>query len=109
MAVVPRLASAVMLLRNGHAGSGMEVFMVRRVVQSEFMPDVYVFPGGSIKADDQAAEESPQLCAPVPARESVADPEDGPLWAREHGRRPFASYLRKRASCWLIAMARCWP
>ncbi|MBX5457177.1 MAG: NUDIX hydrolase [Thermogemmatispora sp.] len=75
MAVVPRLASAVMLLRNGHAGTGMEVFMVRRVVQSEFMPDVYVFPGGSIKADDRAVEESAQLCAPVPVREAVADPE----------------------------------
>ncbi|WP_376793494.1 NUDIX hydrolase [Thermogemmatispora sp.] len=75
MAVVPRPASAVMLLRNGRAGGEMEVFMVRRVVQSEFMPDVYVFPGGSIKADDRAAEEKPQLCAPVPARETVADPE----------------------------------
>ncbi len=41
MAVEPRLASAVMLLRDTTSGQGIEVFMVRRVIQSDFMPDVY--------------------------------------------------------------------
>lgn len=59
MIVQPRMASTVMLLRDSVRVDGtseIEVFMVRRVVQSEFMPDVYVFPGGSVSADDCIAE-----------------------------------------------------
>jgi 8-oxo-dGTP pyrophosphatase MutT (NUDIX family) len=73
MTVVPRLASAVMLLRAAREGAGLEVFMVRRVIQSDFMPDVYVFPGGSITADDRSAEETAGICSPVEA--ATADPE----------------------------------
>src|SRR5690242_13832590 len=73
MAVEPRLASAVMLLRNTSSGQGMEVFMVRRVIQSDFMPDVYVFPGGSVSKDDRAAELVNGLCKPVTL--SPGDPE----------------------------------
>jgi 8-oxo-dGTP pyrophosphatase MutT (NUDIX family) len=73
MAVQPRLASTVMLLRDVASGQGIEVFMVRRVVQSEFMPDVYVFPGGSTMADDRLAEEMAGICIDVPI--SIADPE----------------------------------
>ena len=65
MAVQPRQASAVMLLRDSASGSGIEVFMVRRVIQSDFMPDVYVFPGGSVQKDDLAAELTPEIVAPV--------------------------------------------
>ncbi len=72
MTVQPRLASTVMLLRNG-VGGGIEVFMVRRVVQSEFMPDVFVFPGGSVALDDRLVEEDPTLCVAVAPSE--ADPE----------------------------------
>jgi 8-oxo-dGTP pyrophosphatase MutT (NUDIX family) len=73
MAVVqPRLAATVMLVRD--SASGLEVFMVRRSVQSEFMPDVYVFPGGSVSADDQQAEQTPDLCMPfIP--NLIGDPE----------------------------------
>ena len=74
MAVEPRLASAVMLLRDTAAGQGIEVFMVRRVIQSDFMPDVYVFPGGSVSRDDHAAEHFEGLCAPVAVSEG--DPEE---------------------------------
>jgi 8-oxo-dGTP pyrophosphatase MutT (NUDIX family) len=70
MLVQPRLASAVMLLRDTAPGQGIEVFMVRRVIQSDFMPDVFVFPGGSVSADDRAAE---QVCTPVAP--GKADPE----------------------------------
>lgn len=81
MAVQARLASAVMVLRPAfiaseegeEQGRGFEVFMVRRVIQSDFMPDVYVFPGGSVTADDRAAEQTQGICAPVAS--SAADPE----------------------------------
>jgi len=62
MAVQPRSSSAVMLVRDAASGAGMEVFMVRRVIQSDFMPDVYVFPGGSVQKDDLAAETTPGIC-----------------------------------------------
>ena len=73
MTVQPRVASAVMLLRDVVGGQGIEVFMVRRVIQSDFMPDVYVFPGGSVSADDRAAELAENVCTPVAP--TVADPE----------------------------------
>jgi 8-oxo-dGTP pyrophosphatase MutT (NUDIX family) len=62
-----------MLLRDTSAGQGIEVFMVRRVIQSDFMPDVYVFPGGSVSKDDRAAELVDGLCKP--AKLAPADPE----------------------------------
>jgi 8-oxo-dGTP pyrophosphatase MutT (NUDIX family) len=73
MAVQPRLASAVMLLRDVAVGQGIEVFMVRRVIQSDFMPDVYVFPGGSVSADDRAAEQVEEICTSFAP--GTADPE----------------------------------
>src|SRR5712692_8767729 len=74
--VQPRLASAIMLLRDRPAGQGLEVFMVRRVIQSDFMPDVYVFPGGSVAADDRAAEQVEGVCIPIASDAVVAaDPE----------------------------------
>jgi len=79
--VQPRMSSAVMLLRPAPlargqdvpSGQGIEVFMVRRVIQSDFMPDVYVFPGGSVSADDRAAELVEDVCTPVAP--TAADPE----------------------------------
>jgi 8-oxo-dGTP pyrophosphatase MutT (NUDIX family) len=61
--VIPRLAAAVVLARP--RSDGIEVFMVRRHVQSEFAPDVYVFPGGSVKPADREAEVAPGFCAPA--------------------------------------------
>lgn len=60
--VTPRFASATALMRE-RPGGGVEVFMVRRHVQSEFVPDVFVFPGGSVKDADRDAEQVPGLCA----------------------------------------------
>jgi 8-oxo-dGTP pyrophosphatase MutT (NUDIX family) len=62
--VTPRFASATALMRE-RKGGGVEVFMVRRHVQSEFVPDVYVFPGGSVKDIDRELERTPGLCAEV--------------------------------------------
>jgi 8-oxo-dGTP pyrophosphatase MutT (NUDIX family) len=89
MPAQPRLAATVILLRQSTSATtschqpmpsedsqqkpGLEVFMVRRAVQSEFMPDVYVFPGGSVTGDDRTAERTPGLCAPVTS--TAADPE----------------------------------
>lgn len=73
MAVHPRQASTVMLIRDTHPG--MEVFMVRRAVQSEFMPDVYVFPGGSVNPDDHQAEQAPGLCMSIPPYMGI-DPQE---------------------------------
>jgi 8-oxo-dGTP pyrophosphatase MutT (NUDIX family) len=74
MVAQSRLASTVLLLRNCRdATRNLEVFMVRRVAQSEFMPDVYVFPGGSVTGDDCTTERTAGLCASVPT--TKADPE----------------------------------
>jgi len=62
--VTPRPSSAVVLARE-RAGGGVAVFMVRRHVASEFMPDVFVFPGGSVNETDTAAERAAGLCAPA--------------------------------------------
>lgn len=45
-----RLASTVMLLRDG--SSGLEVFMVQRHRRSGFLPRAWVFPGGRVDARD---------------------------------------------------------
>ena len=76
MTVQPRLASTGMLIRDIPAGqetNGVEIFMVRRVVQSEFMPDIFVFPGGSVSADDRLAEQTEGVYEAVSP--SQADPE----------------------------------
>ena len=86
MIVQPRMASAVMLLRDLPTGQGIEVFMVRRVIQSDFMPNVYVFPGGSVSKDDYAAELAEGVSAPVVA--SPSDPEG--YTAAGHGVRAAA-------------------
>lgn len=61
--VHPRPASAVVLSRE--ATGGVEVFMVRRHVRSEFVPDAFVFPGGSVMQSDIEAERAPRLCSPA--------------------------------------------
>ncbi len=86
MAIEPRLASAVILLRDNASDQAIEVFMVRRVIQSDFMPDVYVFPGGSVSKDDRAAELVEGICKPVAS--SAGDPE---------GRTALGSGLRAAA------------
>jgi 8-oxo-dGTP pyrophosphatase MutT (NUDIX family) len=50
MSKPPRESSTVMLLRDGAAG--LEVFMVRRHLNSDFVGGAYVFPGGSLDEAD---------------------------------------------------------
>ena len=54
-----RPAATVTLVREA-AGvdRSFQVFLVRRHVQSEFVPDVFVFPGGSVDGGDREAEQT---------------------------------------------------
>ncbi len=63
MSAEPRPAAAIVLLRE-RPQKGIETFMVRRHIRSDFAPDVYVFPGGSVKPGDREAETTPGLCLP---------------------------------------------
>src|SRR5271155_4476332 len=58
--VIPRLAATVMVVRSARRG-GFEVYMLRRNRRSRFMPDVYVFPGGAVDADDRTLAESTRV------------------------------------------------
>jgi 8-oxo-dGTP pyrophosphatase MutT (NUDIX family) len=59
MAVQVRDAATVMLVRDGVApgpdGSVLEVFMLRRNLDSDFVGGAYVFPGGAVDPDDRLA------------------------------------------------------
>ncbi len=51
-----RPAATVLLLRDNPAGQ-LEVLMTRRSMQASFAPGAYVFPGGTLDEQDQAAIE----------------------------------------------------
>ena len=59
-ALVIRPAATVMLVRDAvepeHDGGGLEVLMVRRNLQSDFVGGAYVFPGGAVDALDEGPE-----------------------------------------------------
>lgn len=55
----PRDAATVMLVRDG--GSGLEVLMLQRRLDSAFVPGAHVFPGGAVDAADHHDEVS-TLC-----------------------------------------------
>jgi len=50
--VIPRDAASVIIIRNAPEGGRVEVLMVRRTARASFVPNVYVFPGGSIDKED---------------------------------------------------------
>ena len=52
--LVPRDAATVMLVRDG--ATGMEVCMLRRNLNSDFVGGAYVFPGGAVDPHDSSAE-----------------------------------------------------
>jgi 8-oxo-dGTP pyrophosphatase MutT (NUDIX family) len=56
MSISPRDAATVMLVRdavNPSGGPAVEVCMLRRNLESEFVAGVYVFPGGSVDPEDR--------------------------------------------------------
>ena len=54
-----RDAATVMLVRDRTDGPGIEVFMLRRNLNSDFVGGAYVFPGGGVDASDRAADLEP--------------------------------------------------
>lgn len=61
----PRPAASVVLLRRGgkHADRALEVLMLKRTEKAKFMPNVWVFPGGSVDAADGEGEAGYRACA----------------------------------------------
>lgn len=58
-----RDAATVMLVRDAdHGGAGIEVFMLRRNLQSDFVGGAYVFPGGAVDPHDRA-DDLDSVCA----------------------------------------------
>ncbi len=52
---VPREAASVIVLRDGSAGE-LEVLLVQRNPAARFMGGAWVFPGGSVRSDDDGPE-----------------------------------------------------
>jgi 8-oxo-dGTP pyrophosphatase MutT (NUDIX family) len=91
--VVPRPAATVMVVRP--ARGGHEVFMVRRHQASKFAADVFVFPGGTVRPDDQLApEQARALGLDAAALHAV-------LAARQD---PFAADADGGLSLWVAAL-----
>jgi 8-oxo-dGTP pyrophosphatase MutT (NUDIX family) len=72
--VVPRLAATVMLLRP--AGSGFEVYLLRRAATMAFASGMYAFPGGSVDPGDRDGRPLPatwsaRLGRPEPEAQAV--------------------------------------
>ncbi|MBR0939147.1 NUDIX hydrolase [Bradyrhizobium jicamae] len=59
--VAPRLASTVLLLRDGTASREIEIFMMVRHHQIEFNSGALVFPGGSVDKNDKEIAADPAL------------------------------------------------
>ena len=56
MAVVPKKAATVILLRNKEP-KGFEVFLLKRHEKSSFMGGNFVYPGGRVDQDDGSLED----------------------------------------------------
>jgi 8-oxo-dGTP pyrophosphatase MutT (NUDIX family) len=61
----PRPAASIVLLRRGgkHAQRALEVLLLKRSGEARFMPNVWVFPGGSVDAADGEGEAGRRACA----------------------------------------------
>jgi 8-oxo-dGTP pyrophosphatase MutT (NUDIX family) len=62
---VPRPSASVVLLRRGgkHKDRALEVLLLKRTEKAKFMPNVWVFPGGSVDAEDGEGEAGRRVCA----------------------------------------------
>jgi 8-oxo-dGTP pyrophosphatase MutT (NUDIX family) len=56
----PRPAASVVLLRRGgkHSERALEVLLLKRTDSAKFMPEVWVFPGGTVDARDSGEDEA---------------------------------------------------
>jgi 8-oxo-dGTP pyrophosphatase MutT (NUDIX family) len=79
----PRPSASIVLLRRGgrHNQRALEVLMLKRGPDARFMPNVWVFPGGSVDAADGDGEAGFRACARRELQEeaSIELPEDEEL------------------------------
>lgn len=59
----PRPAATVILLRDSEDEGTLEVLLLRRSEESKFMPNVWVFPGGSLDPEDGDGIDGLARCA----------------------------------------------
>lgn len=61
----PRPAASIVLLRRGgrHGDRALEVLLLKRAEEANFMPGVWVFPGGSVDDGDGEDEAGFRSCA----------------------------------------------
>jgi 8-oxo-dGTP pyrophosphatase MutT (NUDIX family) len=59
----PRPAATIILLRDSKESGGLEVLLLKRSAESRFMPNVWVFPGGSLDLEDGHGPEGLAACA----------------------------------------------
>lgn len=61
----PLPAASIVLLRRGgkHSERALEVLLLKRSGEAKFMPNVWVFPGGSLDAGDGEGEQGHRACA----------------------------------------------
>jgi 8-oxo-dGTP pyrophosphatase MutT (NUDIX family) len=75
---IPRPSASVILVRDG--AEGLETFMVQRHAHSPVAPSAYVFPGGTVRADDVEVELQPSdrkaLARALSGRSDVPVPPD---------------------------------
>lgn len=76
---VPRLAATVLLVRDGDPD--IEVFMLRRNLNSDFVGGAYVFPGGAVDESDKTDPDLTSVCGGFSdaAASSVLGVESGGL------------------------------
>ena len=89
----PRPAATVMVVRPRPAG--FDVFMVRRHGASAFAADLYVFPGGTVRADDRLSSAEARALGLDPAALHAV------LRARDD---PFATHEDGGLSLWVAAL-----
>lgn len=80
---VPRPAASIVLLRRGgkHGDRALEVLLLKRTESANFMPGVWVFPGGALDDVDGEGETGFRACALRELREEagIELPEDEEL------------------------------
>jgi 8-oxo-dGTP pyrophosphatase MutT (NUDIX family) len=71
--VTPRPAASVVLLRRGgkHGQRALEVLMLQRTQEAKFFPGAWVFPGGSVEAEDGEGPDGYRACAVRELREEA--------------------------------------
>jgi 8-oxo-dGTP pyrophosphatase MutT (NUDIX family) len=77
VAVAPRPAASVVLIRPGEPGP-IEVYLIRRAAGMRFLGGYYAFPGGKVDLADRVAEALTRTrgVAPDAARQRLDDPAD---------------------------------